>query len=407
MLKSGNFSYRYSSSWSDVPSQLYGARQAAELSVLPLTGLVGRHYRFPIMDYPRGYSALTLLVLVAAWSAAAGPVGAAPPSLLLLRNGNVLEGEITQAGDYYVVLLGASEIRLPAREVEAQVASLDEAYELKKFGLFGRGAEPHLKLAEWCLRQGLLDRCGEQLAEAARVEADHPGIASVERRLAQAREPKPVSSQPSAKSASAAAVRSDDVEKAIRALPKASVERFAAVVQPLLLNRCGANQCHGANSKTEFHVLRPPGGQAATQRFTQRNLYAALAYIDRTDPENSPLLALPARQHGSSLVPVFDKQTQRQLEELRAWVRLTVAMPEAAQPTTIPADQASALSQPDAQAAVEQTTNEPAAPIAAGAVASQPKPATQSPATPVSPRKDTFIPRDPFDAEIFNWRFKK
>jgi len=339
--------------------------------------------------------------LVACWPLpAAEPTGAAPPSLLLLRNGNVLEGQITQAGDYYVVLFGASEIRLPAREVEAQVASLDEAYELKKFGLFGRGAEPHLKLAEWCLRQGLLDRCGEQLAEAARVEPEQTGIASLQRRLALAREPKLAGPAPGAKPVSAAAVRTDDLEKALRALPKASVERFAAVVQPLLLNRCGANQCHGANSQAEFRVLRPPGGQAATQRFTQRNLYAALAYIDRSDPENSPLLALPARQHGSSLVPVFDKQTQKQLEELKNWVKLTVAAPEASQPPTIPPAEATALSQPDVQAttgASDATTRA----AESNLQVSQPTPA------PDASRKGGFVPRDPFDPEIFNRRFKK
>lgn len=341
------------------------------------------------------------LTVAASWAGTpvAEPTGGGQ-SLLLLRNGNVLAGEITQAGDYYVVLLGTSEIRLPARDVEAQVASLDEAYQLKKFGLFGRGAEPHLKLAEWCLRQGLHARCGEQLIEAIRVEPGHSGIAPIERRLAQAMEHKPAGVPTPARAASSVTVRSDDLEKAIGALPKASVERFAAVVQPLLLNRCGANACHGANAKTEFHVLRPPGGQAATQRFTQRNLYAALQYIDKANPEESPLVVLPARQHGSSLVPVFDKQTQKQLEELRAWVRLTVAAPEPAapvQPATIPAVEAEALSQPGDGGANQ--TNAP------GAEAKGP--AAEFSQLPGGRGKDSFVPRDPFDPEIFNRRFGK
>ncbi len=363
------------------------------------------------MAYSRGIPALALLLCIVV----SGPVQAAEPalsarkSLLLLRNGNVLEGEVTQAGDYYVVLLGASEVRLPAREVEAQVASLDEAYQLKRFGLFGRGAEPHLKLAEWCLRQGLYAHCGEQLVEATRLEPAHPGLASIERRLAQAREVKPASTVPASKPASSATVRSDDLEKAVRALPKASVERFAAVVQPLLLNRCGANQCHGANSKTEFHVLRPPGGQAASQRFTQRNLYAALQHIDRASPDDSPLLVLPAKQHGSSLVPVFDKHTQKQLDDLKAWVKLTVAAPEPASPSsipsTIPAGEASALSQPGAAPGHESPSADLAAgstPVAMPAV----RPAIDSPGTSGAGRgKDSFVPRDPFDPEIFNRRF--
>ena len=56
----------------------------------------------------------------------------------MLRNGNLLEGQIVQAGDYFVVVLGTSEIKLPAKDVEAQVASRDEAYQLRKFGMFGQ-----------------------------------------------------------------------------------------------------------------------------------------------------------------------------------------------------------------------------------------------------------------------------
>jgi hypothetical protein len=348
------------------------------------------------MAYSRGIPALA--VLACGWiclaAAAAEPASPARPSLLLLRNGNVLEGEITQAGDYYVVLLGESEIRLPARDVEAQVATLDEAYELKKFGLFGRGATPHLNLAEWCLRNELHARCAEQLVAAIRAEPEHPKIAQIERRLALATEARPTTDTATAKipakPVSSVTVRSDDLEKAVRALPKASVEKFAAIIQPLLLNRCGANQCHGANSKTEFHVLRPAAGQAATQRFTQRNLYAALQQIDAANPDQSPLLVLPQRQHGSSLVAVFDKQTQKQLDELKTWVRLTVAAPEPTVPATIPTGEAATLSQPAAALPSEsapKTTDESRNPPQQAALG------------------DQFVPRDPFDPEIFNRRF--
>ncbi|MCI0361584.1 MAG: hypothetical protein L0211_24125 [Planctomycetaceae bacterium] len=362
------------------------------------------------MDYCRGIPALALLAwgLASAVAVAAEPAAGAK-SLLLLRNGNILEGEVTQAGDYYVVLLGTSEVRLPARDVEAQVASLDEAYQLKKFGLFGRGADPHLNLAEWCLRHGLAARCGEQLVLAKHVEPENPKISQIERRLAQAREVKPQTSPQSARPVSSVTVRSDDLEKAIRALPKASVERFAAVVQPLLVNRCGANQCHGANSKAEFHVLRPPAGQAASQRFTQRNLYAALQYIDRSNPDESPLLVLPQKQHGSSLMAVFDKQTQKQLDELKAWVKLTVAapgliQPEPIQPPTIPTGGAATLSQPVTGPGVplpnagQPAANDPSA------VQAQ-RPAIDAPASAVPASSgDRFVPRDPFDPEIFNRR---
>ena len=362
------------------------------------------------MPYSRGISALAprpLLppFLAAAWlqvamlaalAPAAEPQLAPQAGLLVLRNGNVLQGEITQAGDYYVVILGKSgELRLAAREVEAQVATLDEAYELKRHGLFGRGATPHLELAEWCLRQGLLARCGEQLELARQVEMENPRIAEIERRLKLAIAPPPqaTSTAATAPASRANSVSSEALERAVHALPKGSVEKFAAVVQPLLLNRCGANQCHGGNAKSALHLVRPPAGQAATQRITQRNLYAVLQQLNSSEPEKSALLVEAQRRHGTALTAPFDRHTQKQLDELTMWVRLTVAAPPPA-PTTIAAGGQSTLS----QAALPADSAGPtvAAAPAAKATAAEKRDASA----------DRFIPRDPFDPELFNRRYK-
>ena len=348
------------------------------------------------MDYSRGIPALVLACVLSGFAAAADadPNG---KGLLLLRNGNILEGQIVQAGDYFVVVLGTSEIRLPAKDVEAQVASRDEAYQLRKFGMFGQGATPHLNLAEWCLRQELFARCQEQLTEARRIDPENPKIVEVERRLEFARAPRPAAAAPGAKPISSVTVRADDLEKVIRSLPKTSVERFAAVVQPVLLNRCGANQCHGTNSKADFHLLRPAAGQAATLRFTQRNLYATLQYIDSKNPDESTLLVLPQKPHGSSLTAVFDKHNQRQLDELKAWVRMTVATPEPTAPATISADEPATLSQP---AELPRAATAPEAIQAMRPAIEEPRAATSK-----SPNKSVFVPHDPFDPEIFNRRF--
>jgi hypothetical protein len=311
--------------------------------------------------------------------------------LLLLRNGNVLAGEITSAGDNFLVLIGkSSELRVPAKDVEAQVATLDEAYELKQHGLFGRGAAPHLDLAEWCLRQGLHARCAEQLVAAMKVEPENPSIAELERRLKLATDTRPETKPATTTTAAAASASSDQIEKAVKALPRGSVEKFAAVVQPLLLNRCGANQCHGPNSKTALHFVRPPNGQGTPQRFTQRNLFAVLQQLDASRPETSPLLIEAQRKHGPALTAPFDKQTQRQFDELMSWVLFTLATPESAPPPTIAVENPATLSQ------APETDARPAVPEQPAAEAASPK----------QPAKDKFTPRDPFDPEIFNRRVR-
>jgi hypothetical protein len=223
------------------------------------------------------------------------------------------------------------------------------------------------------------------LAVARQVEADHPRIAEIERRLELATAPRE-EAKPKHPAPASTAASAEQIEAAMKTVPKASLEKFAAVIQPLLLNRCGASQCHGANGKTEFQLLRPPGGQVATRRFTQRNLYAVLQKIDTTSPETSPLLVEAQRRHGNSLTAPLDKHTQKQFEELKAWVLATSIVPAPAAPATIPASESPTLS----QAELPANTPDTAAPPAANAE---------------QPDK-RFVPRDPFDPEIFNRRFK-
>ncbi|HEX5103014.1 MAG TPA: hypothetical protein VFV87_04345 [Pirellulaceae bacterium] len=354
---------------------------------------------------PRLHYALAVPVFLACLSAGWGQIALSPQAgLLVLRNGQVLEGNVTRAGDYYIVTLGGtSEIRLPAADVEAVCGSLDEAYEFKLRHLSGSGARPHLELAEWCLRQQLHARCAEQLVSAMRLEPQNPTLKLLERRLEFAALP-PKTDQPKTAAASEF-VGTEQVEKTIRALPGGSVEKFAAVVQPILLNRCGANQCHGPNSKAEFRLLRPAPGQLASRRFTERNLYAALQQLDSSHPDSSPLVALPQQRHGSSLTAVFDKHSQQQLDELVAWVKLTLAAPQS-NPATI------AVSSPTLSQAASATATPPATPkdnaaAAAAAAVRALKPAADS--SPSSPPADPnhFVPRDRFDPEIFNRRFPK
>jgi hypothetical protein len=330
--------------------------------------------------------ALILLFALGFHGVAGGQSSLAPQSgILALRNGQIIEGDIIRAGDYYVVSRGeTSELRLKADEVELFCRSLLEAYEFKAQHVSGFSAKSHLDLAKWCLRHGLHDKCSEQLTAAQRLDPKNSQVAELETRLKLALEapPPPTTTRPSQ------LVPPDELEKALQNLPKASVEKFGAVVQPILLNRCGANQCHGPNAKSEFRLLRPPPGQIVSRRFTQRNLYATLRFIDRSNPDNSPLVALPQQRHGNSLAAVFDKHTAGQLAELVIWARLT-AGGTVASPTRAPAT----------IAPVEATLSQPAAkPDTEAASTDADRPPTSS--TVKVANQQIF--RDRFDPEIFN-----
>ena len=312
--------------------------------------------------------------------------------VLVLRNGQVLEGDVTRAGDYYVVSKGeGSELRLKTDEVELFCGSMDEAYVFKVRHLSGTSARQHVELAKWCLRHGMYDKCSEQLTAATRLEPNLPQVKDLETRLALAVE----TPLPSVAPATSPSTAADELEQTLRSLPKGSVEKFGAIVQPILLNRCAANQCHGPNSKSEFKLLRPPPGQIVSRRFTQRNLQATLRFVDRTNPDASAIVVLPQQRHGNSLSAVFDKHSGNQLHELLSWAKMAAGLPPRmgtfAAPATI--------------APSETTLSQPAAPTKSAdevGVRVMRPPLNQP--TDGSPPKDA-PPRDRFDPEIFNRRY--
>ena len=327
----------------------------------------------------------------------------APQSgLLVLKNGQVLEGDITRAGDYYVVTRGEGyELRPKADDVECFCASLVEAYEFKARRLSGVSVRPRVELARWCLRYNLIDQCRDQLAEAELTDPGDSQVKELKSRLAILQETPATPIAPAA----TPTIPVEALENSLASLPRGSIERFGAIVQPILLNRCGANQCHGPNSKSQFKLLRPPPGQIVSRRFTQRNLYATLRQLNPSAPDQSPLVIKAEQRHGSSLTPVFDKHTANQFAELVAWARMTAA-PSAAAPGARPASITpitSTLSQP----AVSQP---PApAPSADGQSSATAVQAMRPALGPDSPAKSTASPgpRDRFDPEIFNRRYHR
>jgi hypothetical protein len=113
------------------------------------------------------------------------------------------------------------------------------------------------------------------------------------------------------------------------------------------------------------------------------------------------------RRHGDAAAPLFDERTRSQLDELIAWVTLVSDKP--ATPAIPPKiDPASSLitsghhPQPAEQAAPPASTTATSTDAAASKTATPPagSPSTSTPKNPAA-----YVPRDPFDPEIFNQRF--
>jgi hypothetical protein len=339
----------------------------------------------------------------------AEPALAPREGVLLLKNGHVMQGSITKAGDYFVLTLGKTgEVRLPAADVETQCVDLEDAYRYQAALLSSKKAEPHLTLAEWCLRYGLRQQAEDQVAFARKLEGEHAKIAQLELRLkTAAAAPAPSGPKPESSSTT---VGVKQLEESLAELPQGSMERFSVVIQPMLINRCGANGCHGPAAKSNFHLLRPSAGQMMSKRFTQRNLFTVLKYIDKINPEESLLVTMPQEKHGGMLENMFDKRTQQQLDDLVAWAKLTVPnSPPVALPTTIGPAQ-TLLTQQETSEKTGDRIPPNIAPMNAGENSDRGKP--RSPRAPsVNDLKregsgdEPTAPRDPFDPQIFNQKY--
>lgn len=351
------------------------------------------------------------------------PLVAAEPTItpqagvLVLRNGRVLEGEITWLGERYAVTTGENyEVRVPAADVEMHCRTLDEAYHRKLSALPPNNAQQRLQLAQWCLRQNLIARAADQLLAVWVLDSSHPQIEPLERRIwSVAATLTPTSHEPASPSLVASF---DELDQVLRELPPRTVERFTNSVQPVLMNRCSTSNCHGHTSPSAFRLLRPTLGVNVTRRFTQRNLATTLQMVDRNEPLRSPLLTAPTRPHGGLSTPVFAEHDKRQYNDLVEWVRLVAAAQSDLQPATIAQPETNLLRNTDSapmplpnRAAVKSRRGSALAtePIAASAPPDQDATPDEPPPPSDKPQqrrsKQPFIPRDPFDPEIFNRRY--
>ncbi len=251
--------------------------------------------------------------------------------LLILRNGQIITGRITNLGEYYSVVLPEGELRLRRSEVEFACRDLAEAYQRKRTLVGADNVLDRLQLAQWCVRHGLFEEAAAELVDARRLEPNHPLIAAVQRRLEAALEPAP---PPARQTTTDAEVTIEQLERMMRALPPGSVETFTRLVQPLLMNSCAAGGCHGPQAE-KLPLLRVPPGKPVTRRITQRNIYQALKYVDARKPEASPLLTVPLQPHGNASAPIFTDRTAAQHERLVQWVMEVTGRSQSHMPATV------------------------------------------------------------------------
>ena len=343
---------------------------------------------------------------------------AAGDGVLVLRNGQVLQGRIAERGDRFVVGLAHGEISVAHNEVELACANLDEAYRLKRAAVTPGSLNEHRRLGEWCLRHGLVRQAIQELKSAELIQPKDPRVELLKRRIEQAimkPSPPPVAPAPATAEKPAAVPE----RAASRRLPPEAVAGFTAMIQPMLLNGCSAAACHGNAGASPFRLARAAAGRALTGRLTNRNLRAVRNWIDESSPASSKLLSYAARPHGGTRHVPSRKMRADQYERLVLWVEL-VTKAEAERPAGAAETAARASRttpgepQADPQRGTAENRNGPvpkAVAAAAGSKTAVPAPVPAEPGQSLSDNAAASVPvgafvlKDPFDPAIFNRRY--
>jgi len=272
--------------------------------------------------------------------------------VLLLRNRNVIEGDLVAEGQLYRLRVSQGEVFIPQREVLAIADSVKALYEQERSRLFVREVEPHLELAIWCAEHGLEREAWAELTQARSIDPRHPGVPLATRRveMALARKgssdsPKiqqPQTNQPQTTSSFSitdqeakllansekkpkvvrpSLPRVPDPSELFRGLPQGTGEQFVRVIHPIVNHYCATAGCHGGPEMTpSLRLLRVPESRAPFRGEIAQNLQVVLSWIDFDRPGASPLLKAPTEPHGGLAAPVFSGTDMKQYRELVDWV---------------------------------------------------------------------------------------
>ena len=283
-------------------------------------------------------------------SAAARPGGAAldrQPVIVLLHDGRIVKGVLSEEDATYVVTQPIGVMRFPKKRVEKVFASIQEVYSYKLEQLPEQDFDERIKLARWCLEQKMEPEARQQLNAILHLSPKHVQARAMLASLDQA-QARLANRQrdPDVQQTGAELVRTPTGERpntldttviygarrgmgisdlpVIFDLPTSQAvkrtDEFARYVHPVLQAYCA--RCHNEGYDGEFQLVQIKSKQDRTRDALRANLDASLKLVDRENPPRSELLASSLRPHGRgpNMRPIFQGSNDRAYQILATWV---------------------------------------------------------------------------------------
>lgn len=288
------------------------------------------------------------------------PSPSAPrPSVILLSNGQVLRGELREDDAGLVVMQKLGPIHLQKRQVEGSFAAIDGVYRYKLERLAKEDPDERMKLARWCLKEGLKAEARDQLASVLALVDSHPQARSMLAMLDAEAQRAPAPRDDAVKQAGVE-IRDDGrpgkldpgvlgmkerraqvlTPPVIFDLPLAVAARryqeFVNAVHPKLQQHCAG--CHNEKGESSFQLMKVATLRDKTDPLLLRtNLDATLRLVNAEKPAESKLLTSAIMPHGKLNRPVLSGPNNASYQALAHWVQGLQAAPRPADPGVAPA----------------------------------------------------------------------
>ncbi|TWT34928.1 hypothetical protein [Blastopirellula retiformator] len=324
--------------------------------------------------------------------------------VLLLSNGNTIQGAITVSGDAYVVAINEDAVvRVPARSVQHRCVSMAEAHQYRCGQVSLDTIAGRLEIAQWCIRAELFSEADEHLRFVERSEPDNP-VAQLSRRRLDSLTKRPEIAMTSAveeiPAANRPSVISDEtLEDFAKQFHPQAAGQFATIVQPVLLNACSASACHGPAATSEFQLIQSSGRGVMPRRLTLRNMMATYE-VAQLKNGSIPLLEVLYDTHDGR-INTKTNAWPRQLAALRAWTQSVQPRGDLRPAQQQPIQQVGYQDVLTPIPSAAQTPMPTQLPVRLRQAPVQP-PAAAAPTT-MSPKSNReYQARDPFDPEVFN-----
>ncbi len=257
-------------------------------------------------------------------------------SVVLLQNGKLVEGTVTEAAGKVIVRRGSIDQPFPKDDVQFIGKSKDDCFKHLLGKVKVDDAPGRFKLARWCMYNGLREQALGEAKEVVKLQPNHGAAVEMARALEESL--RLFNADGSSKTEVPAAPKGNGpvLPKAVDADPEIVAEAavaFAPRVQPVLVNLCA--DCHAKPGYTGAFKMACGSGHDVDPAIARVNMKAAFLQIKKADPAASPLLTKALAAHGGMKQAAFAGRATPAFRVLEAWV--FIAAESKAAPPAAPA----------------------------------------------------------------------